>query len=132
KLRQDCAHGITPKNSSQDRKRGLRNVSLRHLVGPMPQNNVPNLMGHHAGDLGLIICSFERSPIDVNETAGQSECIDRLVVDNLELKRIFLAARGVCSQLLPDGIDVCDRLSVIEQRYLTLSLFCVASSHIDV
>ncbi len=97
----------------------------------MPHDDVADLVRHYSGYLRLIICGIDRAAVDVNKTAWQRERVDRGIIHDLELVRIFFARR-VRGQLLSERINVGGRLTVVKYLQLTFRLLRRLSSHLDV
>ena len=130
-LCQNTADRITPQHSAKNRKRGLRKIRFRNLVGAVPQNNVTDFVCHNAGDLILAIGCCDRSAIDIDKTARQRERVDCRVVHDFELEWILVARRVRCKRL-SKRINIGCRLLVIEYGELFLRFFGRLLSHFDV
>jgi len=59
---------------------------LAHSVSGVSCDDVDGLMGEYAGELGLCLQAFEHALCDEDESAGQCESVDGLVLDCCELE----------------------------------------------
>jgi len=75
---------------------GTRNVTL---------SNVCDFVGQYTCELVFTSCRLEQTCVDTDESAGQCEGIDTLVVDDEE-REIDVAIVGLCCNSVSDFIDV--------------------------
>src|SRR5437899_12082418 len=84
-LPQDPADRIASEHTAQNRERRLRKVRFRNLICAVTQNDVADLVRHQSRDLVPTISSLDRAAVDIDESAGQRECVDGGVIHDLEL-----------------------------------------------
>jgi hypothetical protein len=59
-------------------------LGLARLGGAVPQDDVTELVGHHAGDFAFGLRRLDHPAVDEHRTAGQRERVDLLHVHRLE------------------------------------------------
>ena len=63
-----------------------------------------DLVRHHAGEFGFVVGRENQSAVDVEESAGQREGVDFIVIEDLDGEGH--ARVGVAHQVLTNAIDV--------------------------
>jgi hypothetical protein len=90
-------------NRSDHRARQLTDLvlgGLGRLRGAVPQRDVTELVGHHAGSFTFVARRLDHPAIDVHRSAGQRERVDLAHVDHVER----IAELGML-ELRRDGVD---------------------------
>ena len=62
-------------------------VALGLLAGGVVGDDVGNLVGHDAGELGFLVAVGDEAGVDVEEAAGKSEGVDLVGIDDLDGER---------------------------------------------
>src|SRR5712671_4272297 len=80
-----------------------------------------NLVSHDSRQLRFVVGTLEYSPIDINKSTGECECVDFRVVHHSELIRILLAGGFRC-QAVSQSRDVRLNRTVRDERQLLIDL----------
>ncbi len=97
------AADVAADDGADDRAEQRPDLVFRRLGGlgrAVPQRDVAQLVGHHAGDLAFGVRRLDHAAIDVHRSARQRERVDLAHVDDLE----GVAELGM-PELLRDGLD---------------------------
>src|ERR1051326_8409645 len=101
-------------------------------MGAMAKNDVANLVRYNSRDLGFVIRRFDRSSIYIDKPAGQCEGVDGSIVYDFELKGILCIIRRVCSQILPERVDISRGIPIINDLQLPFGLPGGLAPHLNV
>ena len=103
----------------------LRVLGLGRVGGAVPQQDVRQLVGHHAGHLALGRRRFDHAAIHEHRPARQGEGVDVLEVDGLERVLelgVVELGRGLRHELAPDAGQVVVDLPVLDDGELLAHL----------
>ncbi len=110
----DGRAGSASQQAAQNAETGLEETRPRRLVGTVPSHNVPDLVGHDAGELVLGRCRFNQAAIDIDEPAGQGEGVNLGCIDHFKgIGDVFAAA--LLYERLAQSIDVFDDRGVFDE-----------------
>jgi hypothetical protein len=79
------AANLAADDGADDRTQQRPDLVFRRLAGlrrAVPQRDVAELVGHHAGDLALGVRGFDHPAIDVHRSARQGERVDLARIDD--------------------------------------------------
>src|SRR5262245_57402681 len=127
KIRFSCNLSARIPHSSSERY-GMKKLMIA-AIRRVPRRNVRDLMRHNTGQFRFIVRSQNQTGVDVEEPAGESECIDLLGFNDLDRERKDSAE--IPQAQIPSG----DKMSVRRcrstsswYRYLSWPTYRQASS----
>ena len=74
--------------------------------------DVRDFVAQHRGEFRFALCQQDQSGVDADETAGQGEGVDGVVVDGEELERLS-RFRAVCHQPSAELVEIVGNLGVV-------------------
>ena len=96
-------------------------LSLGRLCRPVPQDDVRDLVPHHARDLGFRPGRFDHAAVQEHRSAGQRERVDLAKIDDVEAVaefRLPVLGRDGADETLADPLrEVLDAV-IVQHRHL--------------
>src|SRR5262249_2256452 len=118
--------------SAENAGDSLHQLPLAGLIRSMAENHMPYLVSHDSRQLRFVVGGLDGSAIDVYRTAGQSKCIDRLVIHDFERERKLVFVRRFSYELLTESRNVVNRLPIVHERKLPLRVLRGFPAEFDV
>ena len=105
----------------------LMSSRFRRLFRAMPSRDVGNLVRHHAGQFGFIIGGENQAAVDVEESAGKSERVDLVGLDDFDREWNFRIR--VADEVLSDAVDVFVDRRIVDQLDLAFDFGRQLAAH---
>src|SRR6266566_4368551 len=110
----DAVAGPAPGSEKDERDGGqLHQFALGGVLGAVARGHVGNLVGHHAGKLGLFLCAEDQAAVHIEEAAGEREGVDFVGINNLDGEGN--ARVRIAHQVLADAVDVFGDHGIVNQ-----------------